>query len=169
MSRKGTGLHHARKIDGEDRHGPGIRLHPPVIYAISILAGIGLNNFRPLVMPFGLHGKLYAGILLTLAVVIAGWALFGFYSARTDVRPDSPDSALITCGPYCYTRNPLYIALSLIQVTVAFWLNNLWILLLLPLSMIVITRYAIAREEQYLEKLFGQDYLDYKASVRRWL
>ena len=85
------------------------------------------------------------------------------------MRPDRPDTALITTGPYRFTRNPLYIGLSLVQLSAACWLNNLWILLLLPLSIVVITQYAIAREERYLEKLFGQDYLDYKARVRRWL
>lgn len=164
-----TGPRHARITNGSDRHGPGIRLHPPIIYAISILAGIGLNNLWPLAMPAGLHGKLYGGIILALAMAIAGWALFGFHAARTDVRPDRPDTALITAGLYRYTRNPLYIVLSLVQVTAAVWLNNLWILLLLPLSITVITRYAIAREERYLEKVFGQDYLDYKKRVRRWL
>lgn len=155
--------------NGNDRHGPGIRLHPPVIYAISILAGIGLENLRPLAMPAGLHGRLYGGCILAVAVAIALWSLYQFYGANTDVRPDRPDRALLTNGPYGYTRNPLYMTLSLVQLAAAVWLNNLWILLALPLSVIVITRYAIAREERYLEKLFGRDYLDYKARVRRWL
>lgn len=155
--------------EGEDRHGPGVRLHPPVIYAISILGGIGLDNLWPLDMPADIQGKLSGGIVLVFAIIIAGWALYEFQSARTDVRPDRPDSALITGGPYKYTRNPLYIVLSLVQITAAVWLDNLWILLLLPLSIIVITHYAIAREERYLEKRFGQEYLDYRKRVRRWL
>ena len=155
--------------DKGDEHGPGVRLHPPIIYAISILAGIGLNNLWPLVIPFGLHGRLYGGCVFAVAVGIAGWSLFEFHRADTEVRPDRPDSALITTGPFRYTRNPLYIVLSLTQLAIALWLNNPWILLLLPLSVIVITRYAIAREERYLEKLFGQDYLEYKARVRRWM
>ena len=154
---------------GDDSHGPGVRLHPPIIYAISILCGIVLNNLSPLVMPFGLYGRLYGGIILAFVFAIAGWALFEFHSAKTDVRPDRPDSALITGGPFKFTRNPLYIVLSLVQATAAVWLNNLWVLILLPLSITVITRYAIAREERYLEKLFGQDYLDYQSRVRRWL
>mgnify|MGYP001817063050 CR=1 FL=1 len=152
-----------------DKHGPGIHLHPPFIYAITMLAGIGLDHFLPLAMPLDLQGRLYGGIVLGLSTCIALWALYHFYTEDTDVRPDRPDSALITGGPYSFTRNPLYIVLSLVQVSVAIWLDMLWILLLLPLSIIVITRYAIAREEHYLEKCFGQDYRDYKARVRRWL
>jgi len=152
----------------EDRHGPNVRVHPPIIYAISILSGIGLNNLWPLSMPFGLHGHLYGGIIIFTATLIAAWALLYFHRNDTDVRPDKPDSALITSGPYRFTRNPLYIVLTLAQITAAVWLDNLWILLLVIASVIVITRYAITREELYLEQLFGQEYLKYKQRVRRW-
>jgi protein-S-isoprenylcysteine O-methyltransferase Ste14 len=153
----------------DDKHGPGIRLHPPIIYAISILAGIGLNNFWPLAMPYGLHNRIYGVILIAVATLLAAWSLFKLHKADTDVRPDKPDSTLLTSGPYRFTRNPLYIVLTLAQLTVAIWLNNLWILLLVIPSVIVISLYAIAREERYLETLFGQQYLDYKKQVRRWL
>jgi protein-S-isoprenylcysteine O-methyltransferase Ste14 len=152
----------------EDRHGPNVRVHPPIIYAISILSGIGLNNLWPLSMPFGLHGRLYGSIIIVAATLIAAWALLHFHRHDTDVRPDKPDSALITSGPYRFTRNPLYIVLTLAQITAAVWLDNLWILLLVVVSVIVITRYAITREELYLEQLFGQEYLKYKQRVRRW-
>jgi protein-S-isoprenylcysteine O-methyltransferase Ste14 len=149
-------------------HGPNIRVHPPIIYAISILTGIGLNTLWPLAMPFALHGRIYGSIIIAIAAFIAAWSLLHFHRNDTDVRPDKPDSALITSGPYRFTRNPLYIVLSLAQITAAVWLDNLWVLLLVPVSIIVITRYAITREELYLEQLFGQKYLEYKQRVRRW-
>ena len=152
----------------DDRHGPNVRVHPPIIYAISILSGVGLNNLWPLPMPFGLHDRLYGSIIIALSVGIAAWALLHFHRNDTDVRPDKPDRTLITSGPYRFTRNPLYIVLTLVQITVAIWLDNLWILLLVVVSVIVITRYAISREERYLEQLFGQEYLKYKQRVRRW-
>jgi len=153
----------------EDRHGPGVRLHPPLIFGISILCGIVLYKLHPLPMPYGLHDTLYGGIVITIAFAIALWAILEFYREGTDVRPDRPDSTLLTDGPYRFSRNPLYISLALVQVTAAIWLNNLWILLLTPLSVVIISRYAIRREEHYLAKLFGQKYHDYKKRVRRWL
>jgi len=155
--------------EGSGLHGPGVRVHPPFIFAISILAGIVLNNYWPLAMPYGIHGSLYGGIFIVLVILIAGFSIFEFHRANTDVRPDKPDTALITSGPYRYTRNPLYIGLTLVQISIALWFNNAWVLALVIPSVIVITQYAITREERYLEKMFGQDYLDYKRRVRRWL
>ena len=153
----------------DDKHGPDVRLHPPILYAISILLGIGLNNALPLAMPAGLDNRNYGIILIILSILLAAWSLYEFHKADTDVRPDKPDSALLTSGPYRFSRNPLYIVLTLIQLTVAIWLDNLWVMLMVIPSLIVITYYAIVREEHYLETLFGQQYLDYKRRVRRWL
>lgn len=150
-------------------HGPGVRIHPPLIYACSILGGIGIDRIWPLAMPPGLHGPLYSGLILAGVMVLAGLCIHEFHKAGTDVRPDRPDSALITGGPYCHTRNPLYIGLTLVQVAAAVWLDNAWVLAMAAVSVSVITRYAIRREEHYLERLFGAAYLDYKQRVRRWI
>jgi protein-S-isoprenylcysteine O-methyltransferase Ste14 len=152
-----------------DLNGPGLRIHPSLIYMASMLVGTGLEKLHPLPMPFRLPGTATGVILIGIAGAIAIWALLQFHRAETDVRTDTPDDALITGGPYRFTRNPLYIVLTLTQVTAAFWLDSLWILVLTPASVIVITAYAITREERYLEKRFGQEYLDYKKRVRRWL
>ena len=149
-------------------HGPGVRIHPPLIYASSILGGIGIDRVAPLPMPFGLHGPLYSGILLALVLLLAGLCIYEFHKAGTDVRPDRPDSALITSGPYCYSRNPLYLGLTLVQVAAATWFNNAWVLAMAVVSVAVISRYAIRREEHYLESLFGESYREYKQRVRRW-
>ena len=152
-----------------EQHGPGVRIHPPIIYALSILSGFVLNSYWPQAMPFAIHGPFYGGTVLALVLLLAGFSIFEFHRASTDVRPDKPDTALINSGPYRFTRNPLYIGLTLVQITVALWFNNAWVLIMVIPSVMVITLYAIRREERYLEKLFGQDYLDYKQRVRRWL
>ncbi len=153
----------------EDLYGPGVRIQPPLIFGCSILCGIGLNRLYALPIPGMENGRLVGGIIIAIACMIALWALIGFYRAGTDVRPDEPDTVLLTSGPYRYSRNPLYIVLILIQITAALWLNILWVLLLAPVSAVIIHYYAVTREERYLEQQFGQEYLDYKQRVRRWL
>lgn len=152
-----------------DTQGPGVNINPTLIIAAGILGGIMLNRLHPLPMPADLPGMLIGIGVFCIACGIAFWALLKYHHADTEVRPDEPDSVLITDGPYHYSRNPLYLTLALAQITVAFWLDTLWILLLTPVTMLIISRYAVAREERYLEHRFGQSYLDYKRRVRRWL
>jgi protein-S-isoprenylcysteine O-methyltransferase Ste14 len=85
------------------------------------------------------------------------------------IRTDKPVPRLTTEGPFRYTRNPSYLALAMIYAGIAVLRNSLWAMLLLPFAVIVIQREVIGREERYLERTFGEEYLDYKERVRRWV
>jgi protein-S-isoprenylcysteine O-methyltransferase Ste14 len=82
---------------------------------------------------------------------------------------NKPVSSLVQDGPFCYSRNPGYLSLTLLYAGIAVLRNALWAILLLPLVMYVIQREVIGREERYLERTFGEEYLNYKARVRRWV
>ena len=66
-------------------------------------------------------------------------------------------------------RNPIYVGAHLGTVGVAVALNSLWILATLVPFYLIIRYGVVAREEAYLERTFGQAYLDYRARVRRWI
>ena len=104
---------------------------------------------------------------MAVIILVTGWV--HFFQAKTDIRPDKPSSNLIKSGLYRYSRNPLYVSGLLLQLGIALLMNNFWIILLVPVSKVVFDRYIIAREEAYLERAFGEVYLDYKRTVRRWL
>ena len=89
--------------------------------------------------------------------------------ADAPVRTDRPVPRLTTEGPFRYTRNPGYLCLAMIYAGIAVLRNSLWAILLLPLVLLVIQREIIGREERYLERTFGEEYLDYKRRVRRWV
>ena len=89
--------------------------------------------------------------------------------ADAPVRTDRPVPRLTTAGPFGYSRNPAYLPLAMIYSGIAALRNSLWAILFLPLVLIVIQREVIRREERYLERTFGQEYLAYKARVRRWV
>jgi protein-S-isoprenylcysteine O-methyltransferase Ste14 len=80
-----------------------------------------------------------------------------------------PTTALVTEGPFRYSRNPIYVALTLLYVGVALLINALWILLLIVPAVLVLRYGVIAREEAYLARKFGDAYRQYMAQVRRWL
>jgi protein-S-isoprenylcysteine O-methyltransferase Ste14 len=85
------------------------------------------------------------------------------------IRTDKPVPRLTTEGPFRYSRNPSYLALTLLYAGIAVLRNSLWAILLLPVVVGVMQREVIGREERYLERTFGEEYVVYKTSVRRWL
>jgi len=89
--------------------------------------------------------------------------------ADAPVRTDKPVPRLTTEGPFRYTRNPGYVAMSMIYAGIAVVRNSLWATLFLPVVLVVIQREVIGREERYLERAFGEEYRDYKTKVRRWV
>jgi protein-S-isoprenylcysteine O-methyltransferase Ste14 len=91
------------------------------------------------------------------------------HDADAPVRTDRPVPRLTTDSPFRYTRNPAYLGLAMIYAGIAVLRNALWAVLLLPLVLWVIQREVIGREERYLERTFGEEYLDYKTKVRRWV
>ena len=92
-----------------------------------------------------------------------------FQKAGTNVPTRKPTTALVTAGLYRFSRNPIYLSLSVIHVGIAVGTDNPWMLTLLVPTLIVVRYGVIAREEIYLEEKFGDDYRRYKAAVHRWL
>jgi protein-S-isoprenylcysteine O-methyltransferase Ste14 len=75
----------------------------------------------------------------------------------------------VRTGPYRWSRNPIYLSFSLLQLGIAFWVNSLWLLVTLVPAVALVSFVVIPREERYLKTRFPSDYLTYTASVRRWL
>ena len=107
-------------------------------------------------------------------IFLAGIALNvgGFITqkrAGTDPIPFNPSTRIVAHGLYRFSRNPMYIGLALCTLGVAILVNSAWILLAVPVGLILIDRTVVTREERYLERKFGDEYLNYKRRVRRWI
>ncbi|MFA5862769.1 MAG: isoprenylcysteine carboxylmethyltransferase family protein, partial [Candidatus Thermoplasmatota archaeon] len=87
----------------------------------------------------------------------------------TDFRPDRPSTKIVSHGVYARTRNPIYVGFALITAGVAFLADSLWALAAVPIGLALIHAFVVVREERYLERKFGEEYLAYKRLVRRWL
>ena len=103
------------------------------------------------------------------AVALFLWAVRTFRTAGTPIPGNSPTTTIVRTGPYRYSRNPIYLSFSLLQLGLAFWVNSLWLLVTLIPAVALMSLVVIRREEHYLETHFPSDYLPYKTSVRRWL
>ncbi len=156
-------------MNDEERDNPGVIAPPPLIFAGALALGLLANRLRPTgFLPRRL------GRVAGLATVV-GWlsiGLSGFRELRRagrNVDPREPSTAIVTDGPYRFTRNPLYLSMTLIYAGVASLTNALPAVLLLPAVLAVMRRGVIEREERYLEGKFGAEYLRYKERVRRWI
>jgi protein-S-isoprenylcysteine O-methyltransferase Ste14 len=92
-----------------------------------------------------------------------------FIRTKNTIVPNKPASSLQTTGVYHSTRNPMYLALMLVYLGLSCLIGNWWNIILLPLLFMIIQEYIIKKEEQYLVRTFGQEYIDYRHRVRRWL
>ncbi len=147
---------------------PGVVAPPPLIYAAGLLLGLALDSIFPIaVLPD--TAQFVAGfVLIGAGMLIAASVLRRFKRAGTNIDVHKPTTAIVIEGPFRYSRNPAYVALSLLYAGIGIAADSLWVLgLLIPV--LIIMRYGvIQREERYLERKFGEDYLRYKRAVRRW-
>jgi protein-S-isoprenylcysteine O-methyltransferase Ste14 len=148
---------------------PGVIAPPPLIYAGALAVGLLANRLYSIpFLPRGLPRALgWPLILCGLGIGTLGFR--EMKRAGTNVDPREPTTSIVTEGPYRFTRNPLYLSMTLIYGGITALANALPSFLLLPAVLAVMRRGVIEREERYLERKFGDEYLDYKARVRRWI
>ena len=154
-----------------DTDGAGVHFPTPLIYLGGLVLGFfagRLFHLPDLGLPTAVS-YIFGGILILVGLVVnfAGAGLF--LRRRTAIIPFKPASSLVTSGIYGWTRNPMYLGIALIYAGIAILLNSLLALVLLPVVLVIIQTRVIAREEAYLERAFGNDYLAYKHRVRRWI
>lgn len=142
---------------------------PPLIFLGFLLLGWGLDFLWPAAFLTARVQYLLGGALFALGGILSAVCISGFRRAGTDFQTDRPASALITGGPYRFSRNPIYIALSLVHLGIAVAADSAWMVAMLVPALGVVRYGVIAREERYLEAKFGDDYRRYLATVRRWL
>jgi protein-S-isoprenylcysteine O-methyltransferase Ste14 len=148
---------------------PGVRVPPPALYALAVLAGYLLNRRWPLPLANGLVVLAIATILTVASLALMVSSVGNFRRSRTSIVPIRPATALVISGPYRFTRNPMYVGMAVLTVALGIFMNSWWPILLLIPVLIAVRAFVIAPEERYLVRRFGANYVDYTARVRRWV
>ena len=150
---------------------PDVIAFPPFIWLAGAIIST-LIHFLVSHLPITANYRLclVCGIaLMILAPALALSALFTMLRAGTNVDPAKPALTIVRGGSFRFTRNPMYLALCLLQIALGFFLND-WITILFVIPLFFILHYGVVlREERYLEAKFGEDYLALKRSARRWI
>lgn len=154
----------ARKADN-----PQVRLPPPLVFGLPLLLCLyfqsnwfdgSIGPLIPLVIGFALAAT---------GIVAAIYEAWRHESSGSNVEPWKPTTLILTNGLYRYSRNPIYVAMIFIYSGIAIAAGSWVAFLALPICLLIIRYHVIAREEAYLEDKFRDVYLEYKATVRRWI
>ena len=158
---------HNRTAASPDK--PGVVALPPFLYGGAFLVVLLFRAVWPL--PIVERGSLrWPGLALSvIAIGLAVWGRRTMVAAGTNVRPSLPATSIVTTGPFRFSRNPLYCALTLLYLGLTAIFNTWWgVIVLVPL-LLVMHFGVVLREERYLERKFGEPYRQYRRSVRRYL
>ena len=147
----------------------GVAFHPPILLAAALSLGFGTTWLMPL--PF-LPDTVARSAGPVVVAASFGWFIWAVVTMRRgggSIPTSEPTEAIVVRGPYGWSRNPIYLHGVALQVGVGIWASSLWFLGLAAVSAGLLWWGVISREERYLERKFGNAYLEYKGRVRRWI
>ena len=148
---------------------PGVLVFPPALFAGTLVLGLALHWLRPVSLLPPLPARLAGLVVLVLSWWLVHSAEAAMKRAGTNVRPDQPSLAIVTDGPFRFSRNPMYLATTGLYLGITLLVNTPWPLILLSPMLLVLHWGVVRREERYLEAKFGEPYRAYKSRVRRWV
>ena len=149
-----------------------MRIPVPWVFVLMYLIGGAMERLWPVRLGNGVSGRVTTGIgavLFAIGALIAGWGLVTFHKARTTTVPGESSARLVTWGPYRFSRNPMYVGLTIAYLGEAFLLRQFWPGALLPLVLAYVNWVVIPVEQARLTDVFAADYAAYQRRVRRWL
>lgn len=145
------------------------KIVPPVYVLLSIIAMALLNAYAPLPRVISPPYSYAGGVVLAVGIAIAVINATAFRRVGTPVVPFRQSTTLVTTGFYRYTRNPMYIGMVTGLLGIAILFGTAGAFLPIPVFFVIIQEWFIKGEERFLEEIFGNQYLQFKNRVRRWI
>jgi protein-S-isoprenylcysteine O-methyltransferase Ste14 len=165
----------AREVRRDEVAGPFqliMRVPVPWVFVLMYLTGAGLDRIWPVRVGGDVSGRVTSvagAAFFTIGALVAGWGLVTFHRARTTTVPGESSSRLVTWGPYRFSRNPMYVGLTIAYLGEALLLRHVWPAALLPVVLAYVNWVVIPVEQARLTDVFDAEYSAYQRRVRRWL
>lgn len=153
----------------DEKDNPGVAVFPPLLFLVALILMLALRYVWPLPIGGRPLTTMLGIVLAALSTVIIAWGRMTMQHGGTNIDPTKPSLAIVTGGPFGYSRNPLYVGLMGLLLGIGLIFNTWWGVLALVPVFLILHSGVVLREETYLERKFGEPYRTYKASVRRYL
>jgi protein-S-isoprenylcysteine O-methyltransferase Ste14 len=151
------------------RDSPGVTIHPPLLYLSGVVIGAVVNGMKSMPLSHSTIVRIVGLIVVILGIGWTNWGRLAMKAHGTNINPTKPTTTIITSGPYRFSRNPLYLGLTIIYLGLSLAVNSWWcLLLLIPIGLLMHFQ-VVVREERYLKGKFGDTYRQYQSRVRRYL
>jgi protein-S-isoprenylcysteine O-methyltransferase Ste14 len=154
------------------RINPVMRIPVPWVFILAYLIGFVVQLYLPIPIrsPEIVRIALIAGVILVVIGLAVAFSALGIFRKRsTTTIPFETPTSLVTSGPYRFTRNPMYVGLTLVYLGVAGTRADIWPVIVLAVMLAYVNFIVLPVEERHLQNAFGDAYADYGARVRRWL
>lgn len=153
----------------ENKDNAQVKIPPPLCFGILLILGIILQSDW-IAGRFHLGWQtVVGGTIFLLAFIAVVWEALNHSKAGSNVEPWKPTTLILSKGLYKYSRNPIYVGMIIAYLGISLAAGSWASIILLPIAIVIIRFHVIAREEAYLERKFGSEYLAYKQKVRRWI
>ena len=143
--------------------------YPPIYFFISLMVMIALHYLVPIHQLLSTPLRYIGGLLVVVGIIITAVAAGSFSRVGTPVVPFEKTTVVVSSGLFRFSRNPMYLGMVMALIGVALLLGSAVAFVPIPIFVCLIQYQFIIREEEFLEKLFEEEYLLYKGKVRRWL
>jgi protein-S-isoprenylcysteine O-methyltransferase Ste14 len=142
---------------------------PPLVFLGHLIGALILSWIIPIPTPWTFPLRVGGGLMVIAGFVLVASAISQMRKAHTSPDPRESVTALVTSGPYGFTRNPIYLGFFLIYLGFTLLAGTLWGLIASPFLVWTITAAVILAEETYLDAKFGKQYKEFRSRVRRWI
>ncbi|MEM8750504.1 MAG: isoprenylcysteine carboxylmethyltransferase family protein [Pseudomonadota bacterium] len=143
---------------------------------LMTLATLAICYVLDKVLPLGWEPEDVSGfmrgtglLLIVVAIAIDVWALRTFRRHNANIMPHKAASQILMDGPFAHSRNPIYFANVMLTVGAGFLLGSRWFLIGAAVLFVLLSEFAVKREERHMAALFKDQWDDYCKSVRRWV
>ena len=146
-----------------------VNLKPPVIACLLLALSVGLHFLLPQVYRPQFACVICGVMAIAIGLRVIMWAWWLFRKSGTPTRPTHQATALVTSGPFRFSRNPMYLAIVVIMLGLAVWVGSLPMLIAPVGFFAFMSLVFIPYEERRLRETFGDAYLSFAQRVRRWI